>query len=247
MTAQLRAAALTAVAASATGLAALRAARDWGAAPAEVTAVLPGDELVAEPADTTTMAVDVEAPAREVWRWLAQMGQDRAGMYSYDLLENLVGLDIHSADRVHEEWQDLAVGDRVVVVPRGWGPLPDGYAMTVARLERDRLLVLRQQPPEHPWDAVWTFLVEPLGPTSCRLVSRSRAQRPASRALRVADAVMAPVTALMTRRMLLGIKRRAERAVWPAVRGPGALPPPRPVEDRATALDAPGPAGGGAR
>ena len=54
-------------------------------------------------------------------------------MYSYDWLENVIGLGIRSADRVHERWQHLAIGDRIVLVPRGWGPLPDGYALTVTR------------------------------------------------------------------------------------------------------------------
>ncbi len=226
---------LAAGAAAAARAGALHRARNWGADPGELGLVLPGDELVPEPAESTTLAVDIGAPAGEVWRWLVQIGQDRGGMYSYDRLENLLGLGIHSADRIRAEWQRLAVGDRVVVVPQGWGPLPDGYAMTVARLEPGRVLVLRQQPPEHPWNAVWTFVVEPLDGASSRLLSRSRGQRPSSRGLRVANVVMAPVTTVMTRRMLLGIKQRAERAAW------SSGPRPRPVEDRATVLDAPGP------
>jgi hypothetical protein len=205
-------------AAGAAGLLALRRARNWGALPGEVGVPLPGDDLVPEPASQATLGVGVDAPADEVWRWLVQIGQDRGGMYSYDRLENLVGLDIHSADRVHRHWQDLAVGDRVVLVPRGWGPLPQGYAMTVARLEYRRLLVLRQAPPEHPWNGVWTFLIEPVDATCCRLLSRSRAQRPDSAALRLATAATAPITTIMTRRMLLGIKQRAEAADWRAPR-----------------------------
>ncbi|WP_214401411.1 SRPBCC family protein [Pseudonocardia lacus] len=215
----------------------LRRSRDWGALPTETGAPLPGDDLVPEPARTTTRAVNVDAPAAEVWRWLVQMGQGRGGMYSYDRLENAIGLDIHSADRVHEEWQDLAIGDRITVVPPGWGPLPDGYAMVVARIEPERVLVLRQSPPEHPWNAVWTFEIEPLDARSCRLLSRSRAQRPASRALGLATAAIEPVTTIMTRRMLLGVKQRAERAVWPD--GRQAPPRPRPVRSATTVLDAP--------
>lgn len=195
----------------AAGVVALRRARDWGATAGERASVLPGDELVPEPADSTTMAVGVDAPAAQVWRWLVQIGQDRGGMYSYDVLENLIGLDIRSAYEIREEWQHLAVGDRVVLVPEGWAALPAGYALPVARLDPGRALVLRQAPPEHPWNAVWSFVVEPVDERRSRLLSRSRAERPASAAVRAATAAMDPLRVLMTRRMLLGIKERAER------------------------------------
>jgi hypothetical protein len=211
---------------------ALRRARNWGARPDEVGRPLPGDDLVPEPAGSTTRAVRIEASADRVWRWLVQIGQDRGGMYSYDWLENLFGLGIHSADRVQERWQRLAVGDRIALVPKGWGPLPDGYAMTVARLEPGRAIVLRQAPPEHPWNAVWTFVIDALDATSCRLLSRSRAERPSSIALRLATAALEPVTTIMTRRMLIGIKQRAE-AEMPE---PGS---PRPVADIGTEPDPP--------
>jgi len=212
------------------GLLALRHVRNWGALPFEVTLQVPGDELVQDPASQTTMGVDIDAPPGEVWRWLVQIGQDRGGMYSYDRLENLFGLNINNADMVHERWQRLAVGDRIVLVPKGWGPLPDGYALTVARIEYRRLLVLRQAPPEHPWNSVWSFVVEPVDATCCRLLSRARAQRPESVALRLATAAVEPITTIMTRRMLLGIKQRAEAAVWPS------SVVPRPVETAETVL-----------
>lgn len=209
---------------------ALRRTRNWGASALENVSTLPGDELIPDPADLTTMAVDIDAPAHRVWPWLVQMGQDRGGMYSYDWLETVFGLRIHSVYRVHERWQHLAVGDRIELVPKGWGPLPAGYALTVARIEPGRALVLRQEPPEHPWNAVWTFVLEPLDASSCRLLSRTRAQRPAGVGLRLANAVLEPVTTLMTRRMLLGIKQRAESEVVSYEPEPA-----RPVEDVAPA------------
>jgi uncharacterized protein YndB with AHSA1/START domain len=157
--------------------------------------------------------VSIDVPPAQVWPWLVQMGQDRGGMYSYERLENLFGLDIHNADEVRAEWQHLAPGDRVVVVPRGAMGLADGYAFAVAEVEAPHHLVLRQAPPEHPWNAVWTFTLEAEG-AGTRLVARSRAARQPGAAGRVADAaglVMGPVVVLMTRRMLLGIKERAER------------------------------------
>src|SRR6516165_2784319 len=123
----------------------------------------PGDELVADPASVATRAVTVEAPPEEVWRWLVQIGQDRGGMYSYDGLENVLGLRIHSTDRIREEWQRLDAGDRVRLVPKGWLGLPEGLALSVARVDPGRSIVLREQPPQQPWDAVWSFHVRPLG------------------------------------------------------------------------------------
>jgi hypothetical protein len=193
-----------------TGLELLHRHRDLGSTPGEVGAVLPGDELVPEPAQQTTLAVTVRAPAQEVWAWLVQMGQDRGGMYSYDWLENAVGLDIHTTGEIREEWQHLAVGDRVVVAPEGWGPLPDGYSFRVARVEPPRALVLRQAPPEHPWNGVWSFHVVDAGEGRCRLLARARTEVPASAGARVAGRVLEPVTLVMTRRMLHGIRQRAE-------------------------------------
>ena len=136
-------------------------------------------------------------------------------MYSYDWLENLVGLDIRTTDEIREEWQHLAVGDRVVVVPEGYGPMPAGYAFTVARADPGCALVLRQAPPEHPWNGVWSFHVVPLEEGRCRLLSRARTEAPTELGLRIATRVGEPVTLVMTRRMLRGIKAHAERTAFP--------------------------------
>jgi hypothetical protein len=204
-----------AVGAAGLGLRALHARRDWGATAAEAAARLPGDDLVPDPAENTTLAVTVAAPAEEVWAWLVQIGHGRGGMYSYDRLENLVGLDIHTTDEIREEWQHLAPGERVVVVPEGYGPMPAGYAFTVARVEPPRTLVLRQAPPEHPWNGVWSFHVVPAGEGRCRLLARSRTEVPPRLGLRIATRIGEPVTLVMTRRMLHGIRRRAERRTPP--------------------------------
>lgn len=195
---------LTTLAAAAAARAVLR---NWGATKLEARTVLPGDELVPEPADVVTRAVTVDAPAARVWPWLVQLGQGRGGMYSYEWLENLFGLDMRNAEQIREEWQHLAPGDEVRLVPRGRLGLPEGYALTVAEVIEGRSIVLRVE----PWHAVWSFHVVPHGPQRCRLISRSRSPR-GSRLVWLADQAMDPVTLVMTRRMLLGIKERAERA-----------------------------------
>jgi hypothetical protein len=89
----------------------------WGATDDELKVVLPGDELVPVADLTATRAVTVRAATVGVWPWIAQLGQGRGGFYSYDFLENLVGCDIHSAERVVPEWQSVEVGDAVHLHP----------------------------------------------------------------------------------------------------------------------------------
>ena len=178
---------------------------NWGATKADCRSVLPGDALVPEPAVSVTRAVTVDAPAAEVWQWLVQIGQGRGGMYSYDWLENLFRLDIHSTDAIRPEWQRLAPGDPVVLVRPGWLGLREGYALTVDEVQAQRALVLR----DDTWHSVWSFHVHPVGAHRCRLLSRSRAPRRPD-PLGVAGQLLDPIAFVMTRRMLLGIKRRAE-------------------------------------
>ncbi len=187
----------------------------WGASEDEIAASYPGDELIESPADQTTMAVTIAAPAEVIWSWLVQLGQDRGGMYSYDRLEQAIGLDIHSAEHINPAWQHLELDDRVQLVPPGWGPLADGYAFRVSLVEPPHTLVLRQGPPQDPWDGVWTFAVREVGPGLCRLVSRTRTHRNpgmAQAALRAMTTLGAPITWVMTRKMLLTLKERAERS-----------------------------------
>ncbi|WP_422747892.1 hypothetical protein ACN27E_07505 [Mycobacterium sp. WMMD1722] len=93
----------------------------WGADDDEVTMTLPGDEFVAGDAPRTTRAITIDASAGDVWPWLMQMGEDRGGFYSYSVLERAAGADIHNADTLHPEWQDLRVGDTIWLARR-YGP-----------------------------------------------------------------------------------------------------------------------------
>jgi hypothetical protein len=199
--------------------------RNWGATHAEIEATHAGDELVAGPVTTSTYAVTIETPADVVWSWLVQIGQDRGGMYSYEWLENLFGLDIHNTDQIRDEWQQRTAGDKVRVVPRGKLGMREGYAFHVALADPPRALVLRQQPPEHPWDATWAFVIIPVSANRCRLLSRSRTAKASGAtgvAARIGAELMGPIILLMTRKMLLGIKEHAEHQARPDRQQPRA-------------------------
>jgi len=182
--------------------------RNWGTTKEECETPLPGDELVGQPAVQTTEGIWIEAPASDVWPWLVQMGHDRAGMYSYEKLENLAGIKHRNADRIHPEWQHLALGDEIRLIPRGWMGLSDGLAMPVAQLVEGETIVLQMQ---SPLDGVWSFHVIPRWEDRCRLLVRTRMRMRVPGEAVGAEAI-SPVMSLMTRGMLLGIKKRVEQS-----------------------------------
>jgi len=169
----------------------------WGGG---VTHALPGDDLVPEPRYVATRSVVIAAPPAAVWPWLVQIGQGRGGFYSYDWIENLIGLDIHSSDHILEEHQRPRVGDRVALAS-------DGSGLDVALAEPGRSLVLRE--PDGGW--TWAFTLNSTDGTT-RLVARNRwttAGGPPG--FRLYMALIDPAAFVMERKMLLGIKERAER------------------------------------
>src|SRR6476469_5503445 len=172
----------------------------WGATDDEAERRLPGDELLEDADIVATRAATIDAPASAVWPWLVQMGPGRAGAYTYDWIENLLGLDMHSADRIVPEWQQLRVGDTM----RG---KPGGPGMRLEILEPERLLSWRSE----DGDWVWTFALEE-NDGSSRLLSRNRIKMSGGSAgQRLGMLVMEPGSLLMERKMLHGIKKRAER------------------------------------
>jgi hypothetical protein len=202
----------------------------WGATDDELQVALPGDELVPAADLTATRAVTVRTDARGVWPWIAQLGQRRGGFYSYDFLENLVGCDIHSAERVVPEWQSIDVGDAVHLHPE--------VGLIVAVVEPGRALVLRggvpigRTPP--PYDFTWAFVLRDQVDGSTRLVVRERYGYSRWWARLLVESVEL-VSFVMSHRMLHGIKERAERAVRPdstVALVPSMPTTPRPTTDR---------------
>ena len=167
----------------------------WGAMDMEVRRPMPGDDLVKRPWIVATRAVTIDAPPAKVWPWLVQMGYRRAGWYSYDRFDN----DNVHVYRIIPELQHIAVGDKMLT--------DSGSGFTVMDLDPNRLLVLAVDESYAHISSV--LMLEPIGEDKTRLVMRLRA-RFSLRTL--------PFYALfdfgdfvMMRKMMLGIKERAER------------------------------------
>ena len=173
----------------------------WGTTPSDLTRVMAGDSLIVDPTYSGTMAVVVNAPPEHIWPWLVQMGYQRGGLYSYDGLDRLFGyLDRPSATRILPEFQHLAVGDKI--------PLGRGPAWPVAAAEPRRALVLDMRN-MGGIDWVWQFGLYPVDEKRTLLVSRSRVRARTVWAW-LLTSVIEPAGFVMTRRMLLGLKQRAE-------------------------------------
>jgi hypothetical protein len=179
----------------------------WGATDRELDESLPGDELVANVDLSATRAITISASADQVWPWIAQLGQGRGGFYSYDFLENLVGCDIHSVDRIVPKWQNVAVGDDVRLAPQ--------VGLVVALLEPRRSLVLRGRIPlgntAPPYDFTWAFTLRDEPNETTRLLVRERYAYKRRWARFLIEPVEA-VSFVMSQKMLRGIRDRAERA-----------------------------------
>ncbi len=182
----------------------------WGATRIDVNMPLPGDDLVANPALESTRAITIQAPASTIWPWLVQLGQGRGGFYSYQRLENLIGSDIHNADSIVPEYQDLKVGDQVRISR-------EGPAFEVAAVERDSTLILRGDMPNEegkPGIWIWAFFLNPVDEQTTRLILRTRLDYESSLGNRLMwRGFVDPISFNMERKMFQGIKARAEASV----------------------------------
>jgi hypothetical protein len=185
----------------------------WGATDQEARAALPGDDLVADPATQSTRAITVHAPAGQVWPWVVQLGADRGGFYSYDWLENLFRLGIHSAAQVVPDWQRRAVGDLVYADAPGTG------GWYVKQVVPNEVLVLQvanvaagrpaRRDEQLRWEFLWTFATKDQGDGTTRLLVRERVGF-GSTATRLLMSPLGLVSFVMTRKMMRGIRARAE-------------------------------------
>jgi hypothetical protein len=191
----------------------------WGATDAEVKKKLPGDELMPHPKWGYTHAVTLKAPVAEVWPWIVQMGQGRGGFYSYEFLENLVGCDIHNADRIIPEFQQLKVGDEIKLAAKSPG-------LPVAVVEPNHALVLHvkaktlitggakyeEATPQKYFSTNWLWVLKKIDERTTRLISRFLMDYSPGLGNRLTygTCLVEPISFVMSRKMLLEIKKRAE-------------------------------------
>ena len=173
----------------------------WVATEAEAKRPMPGDDEVKRPMSVSTNAVSIRARAADIWPWLVQMGYRRGGMYSYDRIDRLLGiLDRPSANRIIPEFQHLEVGD---VIPMG---KPPSWPVKAIEPNKSLLIVIRERGVE----VTWCFMLDEIDDNQTRLVLRVRSRLAMTPMLLLSLPIMYPGQYLMIRKMLLGIKQRAE-------------------------------------
>ncbi|MFN8597993.1 MAG: SRPBCC family protein [Anaerolineae bacterium] len=188
----------------------------WGATPAEVDRALPGDELIPEAKINATHAITIDAPLDRVWPWIAQIGQGRGGFYSYEFIEDAMGLNIHNVDEILPDLPAPQVGDRLM--------LSDDFGVPYVVVDAPRALVvhgdtrtgggnaLRLRAGDHV-AVTWGWYLEPIDAHTTRLIERWRADYgPGLLNTLGYRLLMEPGAFIMQRKMLLGIKARAEKS-----------------------------------
>jgi hypothetical protein len=180
-----------------------------GATEAEIQRTLPGDELIARAPGDSTNGATIDAPPEQVWPWIAQIGDVRGGFYSYTFIENLLsGQDLyHNAGRILPQFQDPQPGDGMVM-----------DSLRVHSVEPGKWLLAAQASKAGDFDWVWLWHVEPVGTGQSRLVVRSAMRIAGLAGSPVVSAVAGAGSFVMNRRMIDGLKLRAEGgAELPAV------------------------------
>jgi hypothetical protein len=177
-----------------------------GATEAECAGPQPGDGIVSKARVVATRAIEIAAPAERVWPWVAQIGQNRGGFYTYDALENMIGCEMHSADRIVPEWQHPQVGDEIALEPK--------VALRIVELDPGRYMVLSGHvtmgPMPIPAEFSWAFILTETSDGNTRLLSRARYSPTSPRAVPMVETAEIMST-LMTRGMLRGIRQRVLR------------------------------------
>ena len=188
----------------------------WGASEDEALSEYSGDARIPAPAMKTTRAITIQAEPGKIWAWLIQLGQGRGGFYSYDWLENLLGMNIHNVNAIDPELQKLDVGDEV--------PFWQGVGLKVLACQAPHLLVLGgslyrdgfqevdiSKTADASMGGLWIFAIEPLPGGDSRLIVRSVVARFEPAWLcRLILLLLEPAHFIMERKMMLELKERAE-------------------------------------
>jgi hypothetical protein len=186
----------------------------WGATPHEIHTLLAGDDLISNPLLLSTRAISINTTPENIWPWIVQMGQGRGGFYSYDWLENLIGLNIHNADHIIPELQILRVGDLI--------PFWRGAGVKVINIEPPCLLVLGgtiYADTSGNMGGTWVFALQEMEPGVTRLLLRTRVAKfpPLWFSIILCRLLIEPAHFIMERGMLYGIRKRTEAGTMSTV------------------------------
>ena len=197
----------------------LKPLRDrWGLSREEANRPLPGDDIVKAPKSKYSHGIQIDAPVEYVWPWVVQMGKSRGGFYSYEALENVIGLDIYNVDEILKKYQDPKVGEIIPFGPDSGYPLAlvkKNEAMVIESCD-DLELKLNFDPgvgyPNKYLHISWLWYIEPIGVHKSRFISRNRVDFSDGRMNRLKFSILAePMVFAMDRKMCLGLKKRAEQ------------------------------------
>lgn len=179
----------------------------WGATIHETERSYPGDSIVPQPNYVNILAVTVHKPASDVWPWVAQMGVNKGGFYSYTWLENIFGCNLRNADRIHLEWQDAATGDYEPVCRSAEKSKMPGW--TIWNVTPNKALVYKSAA-----DSSWSmgFYIDSVDANTCRLLTRMRYHSPRNFWEYITDKIWLEwAHCIMQKGSINGIRRRAER------------------------------------
>jgi hypothetical protein len=182
---------------------------NWGSTPAERARAWPGDELAPAAVVVYTRAIDVSAPVEVVWQWVVQFGLGRAGFYSYEFIERLVGIPVRNVESILPDHQDLHVGEEIKLHPEAPG-IPVAMVAPGQHVcfgEPGETTVRTPDPRRS-----WSIYVVPTSPSSARLILRSCIEelRAPTVKMRLGVAFEAPIDFTMEQRMLRTMRRLSE-------------------------------------
>ena len=147
----------------------------------------------------STRAIDIDAHQDVVWKWLMQLGADRAGFFSYDFIESALGYYTTYPEMEQPRFEDLKPGDLV----RGSNNESDSvilYNFPVLLVQPQKTFVI---------DNWGSFLLEGNGDKT-RLIIRTQEKKSDEFSALVAYHLGIPMHFIMERRMMYGFKMKAE-------------------------------------
>ncbi len=190
----------------------------WGATDEEIRGLWPGDDLIPGSSIVYTRAITIKAAPSEIWPWLVQIGQGRGGFYTYELLENMLSADIHNTNRIVPEWQQLKVGDKVMMGPKEgvWGNAFDIVGEIVPGTSLVLITPGKSQTRVAPirGNGTWAFILVPVDEKTSRLIIRGRRMESRDQAINLLyGSVIDSAQFIMERKMMMGIKERVEGTI----------------------------------